>query len=198
MVEPAIASTNPVRPNRTPIYVLYSFIALIIPIAIIAIIELLNDKVNSKRDVEKMTNAPILGEVGHTLIKDNSLVVLKNSRSIIAEQFRILRTSLQYIIKETQKPVILVSSTFSGEGKSFIATNLAAVIALTGKRTVILEFDIRKPKILAGFNIKRTQGITNYIVGNADLSEIIVEIPDVENLFVIPCGPIPQILQNYY
>lgn len=191
VVEPAIASPLPVSPNRTPIYLSYGLIALAIALSAIVVIELLNDKVNDKKDVERLTNAPILGQVGHSSLQDNSLVITKNSRSIIAEQFRILRTSLQYILKDTKHPVILVSSTFSGEGKSFITTNLAAAIALTGKRTVVLEFDIRKPKILAGLNLKNTLGLTNYLVGNASLTEIVATVNEIDNLYVIPCGPIP-------
>jgi tyrosine-protein kinase Etk/Wzc len=191
VVEPATASNVPVKPSKGPIYLLYTLIALVLPIIAIFIIEVLNDKITSKKDIERNSSVPILGEVGHTIIKNDTLVVTNKSRTVIAEQFRILRTSMQYVLKDTKKPVILVSSTFSGEGKSFITTNLAAAIALSGKRTVILEFDIRKPKIMAGFNLKRTQGITNFIVGNSTIEELVVQIPESENLYVIPCGPIP-------
>lgn len=191
VVEPAIPSSGPVKPNRLPTYLSYELIALACAVLIIVIIELLNDKVKSRKDIERNTNAPILGQIGHSLTKDNALIVSKNSRSVIAEQFRILRTSLQYVLKTTEKPVILISSTFSGEGKSFVATNLGAAIALTGKKTVILEFDIRKPKILAGLNIKSNVGITNFIVGSSSLENIIIPVNEVENLYVIPCGPIP-------
>jgi capsular exopolysaccharide synthesis family protein len=85
----------------------------------------------------------------------------------------------------------LVTSSYSGEGKSFISTNLGAVLALSGKKTVILEFDIRKPKIMAGLGLHERKGITNFIVGNVSLHEVIHQVPDVENLFVIPCGPVP-------
>ena len=86
---------------------------------------------------------------------------------------------------------MLVTSSFSGEGKSFVSTNLGAVLAISGKRTVILEFDIRKPKILEGLGLKERRGLTNYIVGNFNIHEIIYPVPNVDNLFVIPCGPVP-------
>ena len=86
---------------------------------------------------------------------------------MVAEQFRIIRSNLQYVLSKTEKPVILVTSSFSGEGKSFVSTNMGAVMALAGKKTVILEFDIRKPKILSGLNMGRHQGITNFLVGKA-------------------------------
>ena len=191
VVEPPISTSFPVKPSSGPIYLSYILGALATVMAIIVLIELLNDKVKTRRDIERITESPILGEVSHTSIVKNALVVETNSRSIIAEQFRILRTSLQYVLKDSKSPVVLVSSTFSGEGKSFIATNLAAAVALTGKRTVILEFDIRKPKVLAGLDIRHLVGVTNYIVGNASIDDIIVRVDKVENLFVIPCGPIP-------
>jgi tyrosine-protein kinase Etk/Wzc len=85
----------------------------------------------------------------------------------------------------------MVTSSFSGEGKSFISTNIGAVMALSGKKTVIMEFDIRKPKIVSGLDLKRKMGITNYIIGKARFEELLVNVGGTENLFVIPCGPIP-------
>jgi len=109
----------------------------------------------------------------------------------VAEQFRIIRSNLQYVLGKNERPVIMVTSSFSGEGKSFISTNIGAVIALTGKKTVIMEYDIRKPKIVAGLEMKRKMGITNYIIGKARFDELIVKVEGVDNLYVIPCGPIP-------
>jgi len=110
---------------------------------------------------------------------------------MVAEQFRIIRSNLQYILTKIDKSVIVVTSSFSGEGKSFVATNLGAVLALAGKKTVILEFDIRKPKILSGLNMPKQPGITNFLVGKAKLEDLITPVPGQENLFVLACGPIP-------
>ena len=87
--------------------------------------------------------------------------------------------------------VILVTSTTSGEGKSFISTNIGAVMSLAGKKTAILEFDIRKPKIMSSLGLTRKSGITNYIIGKANLEDLPVKVPEYDNLYVIPCGPIP-------
>jgi len=119
------------------------------------------------------------------------LIVNKVSRKMVAEQFRIIRTNMQYVLNKIEKPVILVTSSFSGEGKSFISTNMGAVIALTGKKTIVLEFDIRKPKILAGLNLGKKPGISNYLVGKAELKDLILPVPGEENLFILPCGPVP-------
>ena len=99
----------------------------------------------------------------------STLVVLRNSRRFVAEQFRILRSNLKYMTVKKDNPSILVTSSFSGEGKSFISINMASVLALSGKKTVIMEFDIRKPKVMESLNMKRKMGITNYIIGRAQI-----------------------------
>jgi len=165
VLEPGMASTVPVSPNRKGLYMAALMIGLGIPALVIFLLEYLNDKVKGKLDIERITATPILGEVGHA-DESSALVVTKNNRHFIAEQFRIIRSNLQYILPKTEKSVIMVTSSFSGEGKSFISTNLGAVIAVSGKRTVILEFDIRKPKILQGLGLNERLGITNYIVAN--------------------------------
>src|SRR5690606_24067231 len=92
---------------------------------------------------------------------------------------------------KTTPSTILVTSSFSGEGKSFISTNIGATLAISGKRTVILEFDLRKPKILVGLGLPQGKGLTNYLVGGTQMEELIHQAPNIENLFVIPCGPVP-------
>jgi tyrosine-protein kinase Etk/Wzc len=190
VLEPAKSLREPIRPDKKGMYMLALLMGLGIPVSIIAMKEYLNDKITSRQDVEKLTQAPILGEIGHS-DSGETLVVTKNNRKFISEQFRIIRTNLQYILNKTPRPVLLVTSSFSGEGKSFVSTNIGSVIALTGKKTVILEFDIRKPKIIVGLDLKGKEGITNFIVGNATIQQIIIPVTQVENLYVIPCGPIP-------
>jgi tyrosine-protein kinase Etk/Wzc len=190
VVEPAIGYDNPISPNKRSIYTFYLLLGVLLPVGLATLIEVLQDKVRNRADVEKYTHAPILGEIGHSS-NEQTLVVTKNNRHFISEQFRIVRTSLQYVIGKKERPVILVTSSFSGEGKSFVSTNIAAVMALAGKKTVIMEFDIRKPKIVSGLDLKRKMGITNYIIGKASFDELLVKVENVENLYVIPCGPIP-------
>ncbi|MBN9379420.1 MAG: polysaccharide biosynthesis tyrosine autokinase [Chitinophagaceae bacterium] len=190
VIESATIPGNLVSPDGKKIYMFYMMLGLVLPIGIIAVIELLRDKVDSRSEIESRTNAPILGEVGHSGDSE-TLIVSRNSRSFISEQFRIIRTNLQYITGKKEKLVIMVTSSFSGEGKSFISTNMGAVMALTGKKTVIMEFDIRKPKIISGLDLKRKAGITNYIIGMSNFEDLVVKVNEVDNLFVIPCGPIP-------
>ena len=94
------------------------------------------------------------------------LVFPGNSRTVVAEQFRIIRSNINFLLGDsTKKPTFIVTSSFSGEGKSFVSANLGAALALSGKKTVILEFDLRKPKILEGLNLTEGQGLTHYLVG---------------------------------
>lgn len=189
-VEPARSNGSPIRPNNRSVYLLAIFLGLAVPAAFIVVREYLNDRVRDKSDIERITDAPLIGMVGHSE-ETNALVVTENSRRFISEQFRIIRTNLQFIVNKVQNPVVLVTSSFSGEGKSFVSTNMGAVMALTGKRTVIIELDIRKPKVVSNLELKKQAGITNFIVGRVNIHDIIVPVPEVPNLFVIPCGPVP-------
>lgn len=190
VIEPALASDLPVKPNRPSVYTLAFFVGLLLPTAFLLLKDFFNDRVNSREDVSKITEAPIIGEVGHADDKE-VLVVNRTSRRFIAEQFRIIRTNLQYVLPKRERFTVLVSSSSSGEGKSFVSMNLGAAIALTGKKTAILEFDIRKPRIMSSLGLPRKSGITNYIIGKSNYQDLAVPVPNVENLYIIPCGPVP-------
>jgi capsular exopolysaccharide synthesis family protein len=189
-IDNALANYNPVKPNSRTIKLLAIVIGLALPALLIFLLEMINDKITTRFDIEKITQAPVLGEVGHSF-SENTLVVKKNNRGMVAEQFRIIRSNLQYVLNKIEKPVILVTSSFSGEGKSFVTTNLGAVMALAGKRTIVLEFDIRKPKILKGLGLPKGPGITNYLLGKVNKEDLPVAVPEHENLYVLSCGPVP-------
>lgn len=190
IINKALPNDTPVKPNRTTIRIMAILIGLAIPALFIFLSEVLNDKVTTRSDIEKITEVPILGEIGHSYSND-VLVVNKNTRSMVAEQFRIIRSNLQYVLNKKEKAIILTTSSFSGEGKSFVSTNIAAVLALAGKKTIVLEFDIRKPKVLAGLDMPKGPGITNFLVGKSKLEEVIRPVDGHENLFVLGCGPVP-------
>lgn len=190
IVEGAYVPSVPIKPKKRSVQIMAILIGLAVPALFVFAGEILNDKVSTRFDVEKITTAPILGEVGHSF-SNNVLVVNKTTRSMVAEQFRIIRSNMQYIIGKAEKFTIMVTSSFSGEGKSFVSTNVGAVMALAGKKTIILEFDIRKPKVLSGLGMPKGQGITNYLIGKSGLAELIRPAPGHENLFVLGCGPVP-------
>jgi tyrosine-protein kinase Etk/Wzc len=192
VLEPGYSGGWPVSPVPRSFYMTALLIGLALPIGMGLLLEILNDKVNTKADIDKFTSAPLLGEVGHS-DEDDVLIISGSDRKFISEQFRIIRANLQYVLPHKDKSTILVTSSMSGEGKSFVATNIAGVMAISGKKTVILEFDIRKPKILKGLGIDRKnhKGITNYLMGKASIDDIILPIESTGNLYVIGCGPIP-------
>lgn len=190
VLQDAYPNTTPIKPNPRNIKLIAIVIGLILPALFIFMLELLNDKVGTRHDIERLTTVTVLGEVGHAYGK-GSLVVTNTSRSVVAEQFRIIRSNLQYVLHHVNKPVILVTSSFSGEGKSFISTNVGSVMALAGKKTIILEFDIRKPKILHQLDIPKHPGLTNFLLGRTAIEELPIPVDGMANLYVLPCGPVP-------
>lgn len=190
VVESATGGGAPISPKRNNVFALALLLGVLIPTALIYLMELLNDKVTTRADISKITEAPIMGEIGHADDKEFVLVSGKQ-RSAIAEQFRIIRTNLQYVLGNIEKPVIMVTSSYSGEGKSFVTTNLGGSLALTGKKTILLEFDLRKPKIASGLGLGKLKGITHFMLDKAKLDDLIVTVPGVENLYVLPCGVVP-------
>ena len=190
IIQMAEPNRLPVKPDRKMIRLAALLLGLLIPTGIVFIKELMNDKINTRNDIEKITEAPILGEIGHSY-SEKTLVATQTNRSLVAEQFRILRSNLQYIIGKKEGAVIIVTSSFGGEGKSFVSTNMGSVLALTGKKVVVLEFDIRKPRVLTGLEMSHRSGITNYLVGNAQLDDLILPVDELPELYVLPCGPLP-------
>ena len=129
----AYPTSSPIKPNRRAIQLLAIILGLALPAMYIFFQEIINDKVNTRYDIEKLTDAAVLGEVGHSY-SSSSMIVSKTNRSMVSEQFRIIRSNLQYVLNKVEKPVIMVTSSFSAEGKSFITTNLGGVMALAGKK----------------------------------------------------------------
>lgn len=189
IIDKAETSDVPVSPKKQLIYLAAILSSLVLGIVIVYLKDMLNRTVQERSDIEKYTNVPFLGEVVYDHSK-SAIVISEGKRSFIAEQFRQLRTSLSYMgINETHKKALITSS-ISGEGKSFIAANLGISLALMGKKVIMIELDLRKPKLSSQFNISHTTGISNYLIGKADTSEII-KGTGFENLFIIPSGPIP-------
>jgi tyrosine-protein kinase Etk/Wzc len=191
ILEPVI-SNGVVAPNRQRYFLLSIFLGLAIPASVILGIYFMDNNVYNRQDVEAITNTPFLGSIGQSP-KNQAIVIQKSSRSSIAEMFRLLRTNLQYVqTADNDHQTILVTSSVSGEGKSFITINLGISEALSGKKTILLGFDLRKPKLseyLVGS--REGLGLTHYLVGSAQIEEIIRPIPNYENIDFISCGAIP-------
>lgn len=161
----------------------------IIPIIFIVIMEFFNNKIEDKSDIESKTSIPIFGTVGKNKHKSNLPVIL-HPKSPISESFRAIRTNLKYILKNKGNKIIVVTSSISGEGKSFISSNLASVIALSDKKTLIVGLDLRKPRLQEIFNINNKVGVSSYLVERAEYEDIISKT-NTENLFVAMPGIVP-------
>ena len=139
--------------------------------------------------MESITDIPILGIVGHSQIKSN-LIVLDKPKSGISESFRSIRINLSYIAPDKEKKVIAITSSISGEGKTFCSINLASIIALSGKKTLLMGADLRKPKIYDDFGLSNLKGISTYLAKKSTISEIINKTR-IENLDIILSGAVP-------
>jgi tyrosine-protein kinase Etk/Wzc len=190
IIDAAATSVKPVAPKPILIWAMAILAALGLGAAFIAIREGLNQRIVFRSEIEKFTTTPVVGEIMFAPAHDQ-LVVTQGKRTVIAEQFKQLRTSLAYVGINSRKKKILVTSTISGEGKSFVAANLAVSLALTDKKVVLLELDLRKPNVAHLFNVSREVGITNYFIGNKDADHIIKRTDVSPNLFIIPSGAIP-------
>jgi tyrosine-protein kinase Etk/Wzc len=178
-----------VSPKVMMNYAIAILLGLLIPISVIMIKDFFNNKVMTKEDIEHITNKPIIGYAFHNYKKSNT-VISDFPKSSIAESFRTIRTNLQIMFRGISKQVILVTSSGSGEGKSFISTNLALVFALLGKKTVLIGFDLRRPAIYQDLGLNNLIGISSYLSNRAILEDII-QSTRVENLDFISAGPVP-------
>ena len=192
IIDEPVVSGGPVSPKPKMIYMVALVLGIGIPVGIIFLIGLTKIKIEGRGDVEKLTRLPIVGDVPLTTEKTGSIAVFENQNTLMSETFRNVRTNLQFMLKSDQK-VILVTSTVSGEGKSFISSNLAISLSLLGKKVVIVGLDIRKPGLNKVFNIPRKeQGITQYLSNpEMDLMDF-VQLSDVnKSLYILPGGTVP-------
>jgi tyrosine-protein kinase Etk/Wzc len=191
IIEHARSASAPLAPKKGKIYMLGLIIGLVIPGIYVALKEFLNTMIMSKSDIQRITNIPIVGEIGHK-IGTQALVITNDARTNISEQFRSLRTNLQYLTQVGKPNVLLFTSSMSGEGKTFLSLNLGGALALAGKRIIFLELDLRKPNFSKNLGLDNSDGFTNYIISeDLDYHTIIKSTPMSENCFLISSGPIP-------
>ena len=192
IIDEPVAEGGPVSPKPKMIYMIALVLGVGLPVGIIFLIGLTKYKIEGRGDVEKLTRLPIVGDVPLTAEKTGSIAVFENQNNLMSETFRNVRTNLQFMLKNDQK-VILVTSTVSGEGKSFISANLAISLSLLGKKVVIVGLDIRKPGLNKVFNISRKeQGITQYLSNPEKNLMDFVQPSDVsKSLYILPGGTVP-------
>lgn len=199
IIDAALANDRPISPKRSMVLLVALVMGCAIPVVVIYLMELLRYKIEGRNDLEKLTKVPVLGDVAisHNLKKgQRGIVVHENDNNTMTETFRAIRTNLQFVLDSSDKKVIQFTSTTSGEGKTFISSNLAMSMALLGKKVILVGLDIRKPRLAEMFGFSnRQKGITSFLAGDADDKELLFNqiIPSgiSDNLDILPAGIVP-------
>jgi tyrosine-protein kinase Etk/Wzc len=199
VLDPArIETTKKTSPMTLFSYLVGLILGIFVPISTFISIDLISSSIQSKEDVEEITNLPVAGMIVHNKGKKD-LVVLENPRSNITESFRLLRTNLKYIMAGDDKKVIAVQSTISGEGKSFVSMNLASVLAMNNLKVLLVGVDMRMSTLHNSLKSSNKKGLSTYLSLQDKFDDIIESTP-IGNLCYVPSGPIPpnpaELLEN--
>ena len=178
-----------VKPKESKNYLIALLLGLLVPMALIVVFDLMNNKIIGRHDIERITKATIIGYISHSEYHVEDPVAEKPG-STLAESFRAVRTSLAFYTGQTKCPVIVVSSPVSGEGKTFVSVNLATIISMMNKKVLIVGLDMRKPRVHAILKAGNGHGMSQYLSGGATFEDVIVPT-EIDNLWFAPSGPVP-------
>ncbi len=192
LIDAAQPTKDPISPRRPLVYGLSLLFGLAIPIGAVSLRKLMDDKVRSEDDIKEATQVPIAGVLAHQG-KYAENVVQPGSRSASAEMFRLLRTNLQFAASKQNNKVMMITSGGPGEGKTFVSLNLGMTFAMTGKKVVMIELDLRKPRLIRYLDMETPQmGVTNYLIDDkVTIEDVVKDTPYHEGLKVVPTGPLP-------
>jgi capsular exopolysaccharide synthesis family protein len=190
LIDSARLMPGPISPIPQRAYSIAIILSILLPTLVIFGLDKLNDKVNDTSVLSKLTRIPLLGVVRYNP-HQSALVAIAKPQSAIAEEYRSIRTNLDFFNADKRVKVVMVTSSVGTEGKTFTAMNLASVIAASGLKTVLIGLDLRKPRIVDDFEIDNSVGCSNYLSGNADIDSVIMPSGAIPNLSIIPSGPIP-------
>ncbi|MGF7042572.1 GumC family protein [Mucilaginibacter lappiensis] len=190
IIDNAKSTKEPAKPIKSIIYIMSFFLGLIIPFGMVNTKKMMESKISSEDDIEKQTNVTIIGKIGHQSSREKSRADVF-SRSQVTESLRTLRTKLRNILIDGQPNVIMITSSINGEGKTFLTRNLGNTLAMTGKKVVLIELDLRKPKLSQTLGINNEDfGFSNYVLENLDTKSLIKPSLFHANCFVITSGPV--------
>ena len=194
LIDNPAASDDPIAPRKIIILFIGFIFGLVVPAAYIYVRRMLFPVFKDKSELQRMTNVPILGEVSRISNIDdvNSIVIGENNSSVAAELFRLLRSNISYTNNSAAKKIIAITSSVSGEGKTFVSVNLAMAYALTGKRTLVIGMDVRRPFLAYKFGLDNRKGVTTFLSGQVDDIGLLIQKSRFnDNLDILPAGPIP-------
>ena len=178
-----------IEPNERQNYIMALILGLLLPAVLLVAIDFLNNKIIDSRDIEKVTDIPLLGFIGHSAVK-SEIPVMDSPGSILAESFRSIRARLKYFAIADGSKVIAITSTISGEGKTFISANIAAISAMLEKKVLLVGLDLRKPKLHNILETDNSIGLSTYLIGETGYDDIIFKTK-IDNLYFCPSGPVP-------
>ncbi len=196
-VETAYKPTSPISPKPVQSAMLAAAIGLFVTAGFVFLVEFLDDTLKTPDDIKDVLNTPVIGFIGelkHNPKQDEDTLgvyVAKNPRSPVAEAFRSLRTNLEYSSVDDPARTMLITSSGESEGKSTVAANLAIVEAQSGKNVIIIDADMRRPKVHVQFNKSNRRGLSDVVTGKLDIEDVVKTYDQVENLSIITCGTIP-------
>ncbi|MBQ1582701.1 MAG: polysaccharide biosynthesis tyrosine autokinase, partial [Prevotella sp.] len=179
-----------IAPRTSMNYLIALILGLLIPAVYLFLKDFFNVSISDRKDVEKLTSYPIVGQVAQTSSKD-PLVVVNSPKSPIAESFRSIRTNVEFITQGKNQSTILVTGDMQSIGKTFNAINVASIYALYGKKTVLLGFDLRKPKLFKEFGLNNNIGLSSFLSNKEPFDSIIQSTTAIPSLDIITSGPIP-------
>jgi capsular exopolysaccharide synthesis family protein len=190
IIDTALLPKAPVKPKRKLIVLVGLILGLILGIAVAFLRNFLDDRIQSEEDIKHLTQTPLLGFIPHMREDNNKLKVLISPKSAVSEAFRNLRTNLQFMVRKERSHVISVTSTIGGEGKTTICINLAAIMSIADKKTIVINLDMRKPTLHEKFDLSNQHGMSTLLAGSTTLAKVIQKT-EYENLDVITSGPVP-------
>ncbi len=190
VIDEPVRAPLPYFPNLVIIIAAAIFLGLLIPSVVIFMRELLNRRVITADDISNYTNVPVVAGISHNKYRKQKIVT-NDSGTAIAEQFRALRTNLNFLMPGAGEKTLMTTSSMGGEGKSFIALNLANVLAVSGKKVLLMELDLRKPRISSALHIENIGGFSDYVVSDIKVKDIIKPSNAHPNLYLINSGTIP-------
>lgn len=196
-VESAVKPSVPISPKPVQSTIMGLAIGLFISAAVIFLIEFLDDTLKTPDEIKAVLDVPVIGFIGdlnHSPKKHNEplgLYVARNPRSPVSEAFRSLRTNIEYSSVDKQIRTVLITSSGESEGKSTVAANLAVIEAQAGKKVVLVDTDMRRPKVHIQFNKPNRMGLSDLIAGKLSINEVLKPIEMTDNLSIITCGTIP-------
>ncbi|MDE5684109.1 MAG: polysaccharide biosynthesis tyrosine autokinase, partial [Muribaculaceae bacterium] len=191
VVDSAFTLSEPLGMSNKLVFILAILFSFMLPPIALFLRRLISNVIESRSDVEKVTDIPLLGEMCEDK-SGNKIVAVNGNKTSAAELFRMLRSSLLFVLNNSTDKIVLLTSSVPGEGKSFISLNMAASLAALGKKVIIVGMDIRKPTLAQYIGISPKYGVTQYLSSQSlSISQIVEKVPGVDNLDTIVAGPVP-------